>query len=156
MKIKNIFGIDEYLMIVEELVDGYFNDYGEYTPHVGRICALETFFNHCVIDYDGEIPAPSEENPYPIEKVFADEEFQIAYDNTVCDICSETTLTFGNAYTDAAKIVEDKRNGLGNLVNLIGKTFSVDNLLDLFKDSDRYKEIMNNPEVKKLFEGAGH
>lgn len=155
MRIDANLSISEYMDVVSEIVDGFFDDDGNYVPHIGNIAAMEAFFNHCVKEHKYELPAESDEVPYPIDIVFADEEFIAAFNDAVDDTY-RTAINFGNAYRDALKIVDDKKGSLGRAVVMISsfveRYFTPDNMAKLFGESNRFQEIANGENVVSFVE----
>ena len=155
MRINTKLNISDYMDVVSEIVDGYFDDDGNYVPHIGKIAAMEAFFNHCVKEHDYKIQAESDGNAYPIEVVFADDEFIAAFNDAVDDIY-RTSINFGNAYRDALKIVDDKKSSVGRAVTMIAtfveQYFTPDNLAKLFGDSNRFQEIASGENVVSFVE----
>ena len=49
---RNQFDVLEYTTLVNQLVDGFFDENGEYTPHIGDMNAMLLFYNVCVVDKD--------------------------------------------------------------------------------------------------------
>ena len=157
MRIETKLGISEYMEVVAEIVAGNFDDDGSYTPHIGRVAEMESFFNHCVKDYTGEIEEQSADNPYPIDGVFSDAEFISAYNSAVRDV-SCSAINYGNARLDALKIVEDRKSNIGRAVSMISsfveKYFTPDNMARLFGESNRFQEIANGENVVSFVENA--
>lgn len=157
MRIDTKLNISEYMDVVSEIVDGHFDDDGNYVPHIGKIAAMEAFFNHCVKEHRFELQEQSEENPYPIDIVFTDDDFVTAFNDAVDDTY-KSSMNFGNAYRDALKIVEDKRSSIGRVVTMISafveQYFTPDNLAKLFGDSNRFQEIASGENVVSFVEQA--
>lgn len=153
MKIDTNFGIQEYLSVVSEIVDGFFDDDGNYIPHIGRLAVMEVFFNHCVKEHDFTLQEPSEDNPYPINAVFTNEGFLKEYEHALAlpEDRNDTRINFRNAYWDAMEIVSDKRCNSIRTVNLIAsfveKFFDPDNLAKLFGQSKRLQDIADDENV---------
>ena len=155
MRIDTNLNISEYIDVVSEIVDGHFDDAGNYVPHIGKIAAMEAFFNHCVKEHEFKFPEASDKSKYPIEVVFTNEEFISAFNDAVDD-AYRSTINFGNAYRDALKIVDDKKSSIGRAVTMISafveQYFTPDNLAKLFGGSNRFQEIASGENVVSFVE----
>jgi len=110
----------DYLSIVNEIANEFFNEDGDYQPHIGLINAMCVFYNNCVKSskfdekFGHEIVDPTE-----ISEVFEDEEFIQAFNAsiTVTMVCFD----FANAFRDAMDIVNTKKNSVNQIYNKIKK-----------------------------------
>lgn len=158
MKINTVFGIDEYIRAVNEIADGYFDDDGNYVPHIGMIGAMETFYNLCVSEH--EIPAKETGSDVRafFDMIFADEEFLNAFNSAVEDYIPYR-LNFGNAYENAMDIVNDRKHSVQRFaswtVSTLEKALDPDNLAKLFGESSRFEEIINGDNVSNMLKNIG-
>lgn len=137
MKFDTKLSVNDYLQAVEEIADGFFNEHGEYAPHLGRIVSVAAFCDFCM----KESVFPDIENP-DMNIVFKNKDIMDAYTDAVIDTCD---LTFGAAYSDAMKIVDYRKSSMVQAVNMltsfINEVMSPDNLSKLYAASERLKEV---------------
>lgn len=117
-------GIVDFIVLVESIVDGYFDDEGEYQPHIGMANTMRLFYNKCVkhSDYDSEIPHDFTDIML-VDKLAADKEFIIEYNralngNDYCDSCFD----FGNANDLAEDMVHQKIMSFAPTIESLKKT----------------------------------
>ena len=150
MKIDTNFNIQEYMSIVSEIVDGFFDEDDNYIPHIGRLASMEAFFNHCVKEHNYVLPEQSDGTPYPIDVVFMDEDFLKEYNRALNDD-KDNRLNFRNAVLDAMAIVCDKKADNMRTVKIISafaeRFFDPDNLAKLFGESKRVQDIADNENI---------
>lgn len=101
-----------YLQLVETLVSDYFNDEGEYVPHLGRISSMLTF--------GAEFGYLTDENASLNEAAdfISNDQFISEYEDALLD---KGGLTFGSAMVDALEIVEERKSGTNRLLTLLTK-----------------------------------
>ena len=138
MKFNNKFDLVEYLQVVTEIVQDYFDlNTHEYMPHIGEINSVCVYYNHCVEpeDYD-ELPHPITDI-HDMEKLFNNVEFMAHYRSEVNDYIDEFGLTFGAAYDKAMDIVEykptapkDKEYHYEDYIQVYLQKLCVDNIFD--------------------------
>ena len=140
MKTETVFDMATYLEVVEKLAAGYFNEDGEYQPHVGRINRMAVFADYCIKE-----GLPNESGDANVDALFSDKDFKEAFDLAVDDWANG--LTFANACADAGAIVDYRKsyiNQVASLVNgFVQKFFTPDNIAKLFENSERLKDIAN-------------
>lgn len=140
MKFKNKFNINEYIQVVNEIADGFFDiETGEYYPHMGEIQAMCIFYNHCA-----ELERTDPINVHPItmledmQVLLNIEEFVKRY-NRMTTEKGRFKLDFTNAYNAAMEIVRHRNNdataitiaiekGVRNALKALGEMFSVDDV----------------------------
>ena len=55
MKFNNKLKLADYIRLVDEIVEGYFNsETGEYLPHIGEIHTMYLYFKNCATAEDGD------------------------------------------------------------------------------------------------------
>lgn len=147
MKFENKLSVNDYLETVETIANGFFNDNGEYVPHIGRIVAVTVYCDMCM----KESVFSDVENP-DMDVIFSNEEIMDAYSSALDEALTveydQECLTFGNAYYDALKIVDYRKSSMvqavGLITGLINEVMSPDNLSKLYEASDRLKEVVNS------------
>ena len=154
MKFDTKLSVNDYLQVVEEIANGFFNEQGEYAPHLGRIVSVAVFCDYCMKEsVFGDV-----ENP-DMDVIFDNNEIMEAYKKAL-RICDEQ-LCFANAYDDALELVEYRKSYLTQAVGLfsgiIRQALSPDNLSKLYEISDRFKEVVesNKDNVVDLFPDKG-
>ena len=149
MKFETKLNVNDYLAVVEEIANGFFNDNGEYTPHMGRIVSVAVFCDYCM----KESVFQDVENP-DMNVVMDNGEIIKAYHEAVN--CSDE-MSFGAAYSDAMKLVDYRKGSivqaLGLMAGVINMIMSPDNLSKVYEASKRLKEIAesNKDNVVSLF-----
>lgn len=150
-KVYDRVGIVEYCAAVNEMVEYFFDEDGNYEPQFGRINVVKVFFNYFV---DGD----------SIKEYFADIDGEIEIDDIMnSDDCLELfnnelrkggdyRLNFCNAYREAMEIVNQKKQGWENAARVIVR--SVNEILDrisgeLSEDKiEKFKKIVS--EIREV------
>ena len=153
MKINYVFNMKEYIEIAEEIADGFFNEDGDYTPHIGRLLVYEVFFKHCVIEHAYTLPEDGDNDFSKFDAVFHDEQFLNAYNDAFTGDFQTNCLSFACAYRDAMEIVEDRKSSMKRIASFIEKILTPDNIADMFEESKRFMEILDSKETGPLLEG---
>lgn len=145
MKFNNKLKLPQYIKLVDEIVEGYFEQTtGEYVPHIGEIHVAYLYFKNCAIAEDGDeitpenIDTDGDVDFERLEAVLNDPVFMRAIeDNMFC--VSDEYLGFGNAYYNAMKIVDARVengglavqriiNGITNIAEMFSGTFTEENI----------------------------
>ena len=145
MKFNNKLKLPQYIKLVDEIVEGYFEQTtGEYVPHIGGIHMAYLYFKNCVIAEEGDevtpenIDADGDVDFVKLEAVLNDPVFIRAIeDNTFC--VSDEYLGFSNAYYNAMKIVDTRVengglavqriiNGITNVAEMLSGTLTEENV----------------------------
>ena len=151
MKFNNNLSLEDYVAVVEAIADGFFNENGEYVPHIGRMVTLMVFCDYCM----KESAFSDVENP-DMDVIYANKVIMGAYKKAL--YISDDELCFANAYSDAMEIVEYRKNSLTQATQLfagiIKQSLSPNNLAKLYELSDRFKEISegNKDNLVPLFQ----
>lgn len=151
MKFDTKLSVNDYLAVVEEIANGFFNDNGEYVPHMGRIVTVAVFCDYCM----KESVFKDIDNP-DMNVIMDNQEIMEAYHKALYD-CKEY-LSFGNAVTDATNIVDYRKSSLVQGVSLmasaINMVMSPDNLSKVYEASKRLKEVVESDKdnVVNLFD----
>ena len=140
MTVNTKLDYQNYLTCVEALTDSFFDEDGNYAPHIGRIMSVSLFLDFCVEDSGINM-----EEDNMIDQIFDNEEILRAFENEVqaCMEFGQPDLRFGSAYNDAMAIVEQKKNSLINTLsvftNQLGQVLTPENiarLQEVSKDLD--------------------
>nr|DAY99066.1 MAG TPA: hypothetical protein [Caudoviricetes sp.] len=122
--VKDNVDIVIYSAAVQAIVNKFFDDENNYTPHFGRTNAITVFFNYFVdnvsldnyfSDVDGELD---------VDFLLANEDCLKLY-NEALKGNGTFRLDFCNAYTDAVDIVNQKKNSIGNIIDSIQSAISM-------------------------------
>lgn len=117
--INNSLKLGDYIYLVNEIADGYFDFQGNYQPHLGILNTMRIYYISCVVNsvYDEKVP----HNVIDIadmQIVIEDEEFQACFNEAIMP--SDTySITFGTAYKMAMDIVERKNYSISEGVNIV-------------------------------------
>lgn len=113
----------DYLVMVNNMVLEYFNDDGEYQPHIGMLNVMRLFYNSCVVESKFD-------NPHDIvdamdmEVIVEDDDFLNAFNDALVGNVPGVRFDFANAYKDAMDIVENKKHSIERAVDSIKKLLS--------------------------------
>lgn len=146
MKFNNKLKLPQYIKLVDEIVEGYFEQTtGEYVPHIGEIHMAYLYFKNCVTADDGDEVTPENIDTdgdvdfEKLEAVLNDPTFIHAIeDNVFCGIPDEY-LDFGNAYHNAIAIITARVengglavqriiNGITNVAEMLSGTLTEENV----------------------------
>ena len=131
-------GIFDYIVLVDNMAEEYFDDKGNYQPHYGSLNAMRLFYNYCVAPNSKDALAIIDlEHLSDLADVVADPEFIKAFVTATMDI---TPVTFGCAYADVKKIVEQKNSFAGTISSIVN---SIKELSDALPE---ISGMVNNPE----------
>ena len=146
MKFNNKLKLPQYIKLVDEIVEGYFEQTtGEYVPHIGEIHMAYLYFKNCVIAEEGDEVTPENIDTdgdvdfEKLEAVLNDPTFIHAIeDNVFCGIPDEY-LDFGNAYHNAIAIITARVengglavqriiNGITNVAEMLSGALTEENV----------------------------
>jgi len=146
MKFNNKLKLPQYIKLVDEIVEGYFEQTtGEYVPHIGEIHMAYLYFKNCAVAEDGDevtpenIDADGDVDFVKLEAVLNDPTFIRAIeDNVFCGMPDEY-LDFGNAYHNAIAIITARVengglavqriiNGITNVAEMLSGTLTEENV----------------------------
>lgn len=174
MKIQNNLDLVEYVALVDNIAEEYFDSDGRYTPHFGQLNAMRQFYNCCVKD---DICGLSHDinDAIELKPIVKNEDFIKEFDTEITRH-KTSSLSFGNAYQTALEIVDAKKqsiyqvveclkSSIEKLLNNVTASFTPENLAMIEKiasgisninsesiveaigKSERFKEIINNKEA---------
>ena len=143
MRFNNKLKLPQYIKLVDEIVEGYFEQTtGEYVPHIGEIHMAYLYFKNCAIAEEGDEVTPENIDTdgdvdfVKLEAVLNDSTFIRAIeDNVFCGMPDEY-LDFGNAYHNAIAIITARVENGGLAVQRIinGITSVADTLAGTFTE----------------------
>ena len=146
MKFNNKLKLSQYIKLVDEIVEGYFEQTtGEYVPHIGEIHMAYLYFKNCVTADDGDEVTPENIDTdgdvdfEKLEAVLNDPTFMHAIENNVFCGMPDEYLDFGNAYHNAIAIITARVengglavqrivNGITNIAEMFSGTFTEENI----------------------------
>lgn len=147
MKFNNKLKLPQYIKLVDEIVEGYFEQTtGEYVPHIGEIHMAYLYFKNCATAEDGDEVTPENIDTdgdvdfAKLEAVLNDSIFVRAIENNVFCLSdpfcvSNEYLSFGNAYHNAIEVIRARVengglavqriiNGITNVADTLAGTFT--------------------------------
>lgn len=157
--------ISEFVLIVDNIVSGFFDEDGKYTPHIGTLNSMCLFWNYYVTSSDCEL-GHNIEDASEMELLVSDNDFIKAYNDAVL-YKGEQKLDFANAYYNAQLIVENKKNSfervienaekmIFDLLEKIAPMFSEDNLAKIEKiGKDIAKGKISNETIAQAAINSG-
>lgn len=146
MKFNNKLKLPQYIKLVDEIVEGYFEQTtGKYVPHIGEIHMAYLYFKNCVIAEEGDevtpenIDADGDVDFVKLEAVLSDSTFMRAIEDDVFCAMSDEYLSFGNAYHNAMVIVRARVengglavqriiNGITNVAEMLSGALTEENV----------------------------
>lgn len=158
MKFNNKLKLPQYIKLVDEIVEGYFEQTtGEYVPHIGEIHMAYLYFKNCAIAEDGDEVTPENIDTdgdvdfEKLEAVLNDPTFINALEENVNTYLPDLYLSFSNAYGYALKIIEARVenggllvqriiNGMTNIADMLSGTFTEENIQTIAQAMNDIKE----------------
>ena len=146
MKFNNKLNLPQYIKLVDEIVEGYFEQTtGEYVPHIGEIHMAYLYFKNCAVSEDGDEVTPENIDTdgdvdfVKLEAVLDDPVFIRAIEDNVFCGMSDEYLGFGNAYHNAIEIIKARVengglavqriiNGITNVAEMLSGTLTEENV----------------------------
>ena len=110
--------IYDYVSTIEELVNEYYDEEGNYVPHYGELNAMRLFYNLCVKDDIAGISHDITEATQ-LEPIITNKTFLSAYRNGLLIASDGNPLTFASAAAKANEIVFVRNNSFGSVVSAI-------------------------------------
>lgn len=140
MKINTKLSIVDYMMVVEEIVQEFFDIDGEYKPHFGELNAMRIFYNYCTE------PEVQIVDLLEMQEIIERDEFIDAYSAAIRLSDGSTPkkqLDFYNAYYDAKEIVYQKVNSYQCLATAVENAMKTlfDTLLSRFNNDSMQRLI---------------
>lgn len=142
---KDYFDVLKYYSMVNEIVDGYFDESGDYAPHLGDMAAMLVFFNECVINKKDLVDNDFFTDPLDANELYINEDFINAF-NEAITFKGLIKFDFANVFKNAMEIVHYRCTSPTNAINKgISKVGSI---------VDSINAIMNQDTVDQLLEFA--
>lgn len=109
-------GLLDYVSMVNNIANEFFDEEGTYTPHIGRINAMRLFYNECVIESKFDIPHDIIDVPQ-MEILVKDDDFIKAFNDAI-EFNGSVCLDFANAYREAIDMVDTRKNSLASAIEV--------------------------------------
>lgn len=145
MKVNPNLSLYDYIVMVEDIAEEFFDENNTYCPHIGELNAMRLFYNKCVEEskFD-EKYGHNIVNAEDMIEIIADKEFIDVFNRNIdyefrgslacCDFCS--------AYRNARDIVNTKKSSIGNATDTIS--------LMIKKITDSISSVINEDTVNAL------
>ena len=154
MKIKKILSLLDYCYIVENIAQEYFDDNNEYTPHYGKLNVMRLFYNYCIIDDIADLPHDFTEAEQ-VETLVTNSEFISEFDRAI-QREDDSYLTFSNAYHTAMDIVDNKKNNVRLVIDMLKEVIGglLDNITNVLSQEniDKFTQIAKEISDGRLSE----
>lgn len=149
MKFETGLSLVDYSVIVENIVDGYFDFDGIYQPHIGQMNAMRIFYNNCVKEsvFDEKYPHTISDI-MDMQEIVNDTDFIEAF-NTAIQL-GAMKFDFANAFDTALSIVDMKKSSVGHVVEIVKKA-----LIDLASELNRVMTPENMESLKMIANAIG-
>jgi len=159
--VKENLELTEYVSLVENIAEGFFDEEGNYQPHIGKLNTMRLFYNEYVIESNFDIPHGFS-GALQLRPLINDNEFIYKYNQSL-NGDGYIRLDFANAYRDAMKIVKTKKDSLNGLiltvknvikkaVNSFSESLSAENIEKLSKIAESIgEENFDLDSFKKLY-----
>ena len=144
MDINTKLGIVDYMAMVNEISEEYFDITGEYQPQFGELNAMRLFYNKCVTKskFDERF-GHNIVDALDMESLVADKQFIEEYNKAITGD-GIIRLDFCNAYRVALDIVKNRKssiesiinsikNGLNDMINMLSPALSDENMSNISK-----------------------
>lgn len=149
----------DFVRATEDIASHFFDENGNYVPHIGHMNAMRVFYNFCVkeSEYD-ELIGTTVDDILDMKPIITDNDFLREF-NTAIGLCEYFTysfkLDFHNAYACAIDMVDTKKgsaeqmvhivlSGLNAFMQQIGSYFNEENLdkLTTLAENDTFKQLL--------------
>jgi len=138
---RDSFDFVDYYNLVNQLVEGYFNEDGDYLPQIGDAVAMTIFFNVCIIDKEQFSDLEIIEDPLEAGGVFEDEDFIEAFNEAIF-FNGQIRFDFANAFKNALEIVNYRTSSLTYASKVLtGGIKDIINRLDETYDDERLQTL---------------
>lgn len=140
-------GAIKYLVLVNDIVDGYFADDGTYQPQFGVINVMRDFYNLCIDDC--EFKKEHGENITDVSDMFEiadDYDFIAEFNEAINNDAPNIDFTFGYACATAQDIINTKKTTF---------TYVLDGIKSLvYKILTQFEDVFTEDNIAKLSEIA--
>ena len=114
-KFNTYLSVIDYAMIVEELVNEFYNlETGAYQPQFGNLNAMRLFYNYFYKTKDEEEIVDA----LDMDVIVSDDDFIDAFNDAITSYAG-IQYDFANAYRDALDIVEEKKTSVGRVIDVL-------------------------------------
>lgn len=111
-----------YVKVVNDIVAEFFNDEGEYCPHIGRAYVMQLFYKLCVISEELNEKIENIDDVNAVNILASHRDFLNAFNYRLSP--SGYGFDFANAYNDAMEIVEDRKNSISRITKVLENAVS--------------------------------
>ena len=127
----------KYMEIVDNIVEKFFDENGNYQPHWGRLGTLAIFYSlFCKKEDESEMDTAQ------LNELLNDGVFMQRYDACINGNDRSGLFDFYDAYQDAMKIVDDRRSFAGTVRNVTKLVLDkIDNLFNNVLSEDKISEL---------------
>lgn len=140
MVIKNKFNVVEYVSLVNDIAEEFFDDEGDYIPHIGRLNIMRLFYNKCVVESKFDL-SHNFQDALQLDYLVGDEDFIKAFNEAVAGD-GMFRLDFANAYADAMSIVNERKSSVNNIIRKVEKGIA--------KITDKISPILSEDNITSL------
>lgn len=141
MTIKNSIDYKAYIECVNDIVNAFFDEDGQYVPHIGRVVLRSIFVDYFVSDFN---ELDGKEGDDLIETILNNDVIGDAFKNALGDYSSDA-FNFNSAYIDAMDIIDYRKSslvqGVSMFTSAVEAIMSPDNLEKIYEVSERLKKI---------------
>ena len=116
----------DYLVMVNDMVLEYFNEDGEYQPHIGMLNVMRLFYNHCVIESKFDTPHDIID-AMDMEIIVEDDDFLNAFNDAIIPLLTDEHID------KVSEIARDVASG----------KLSAEAIVDAYGKSNRFKQVVN-------------
>lgn len=112
-----------YVQVVNNIVSEYFDEDGEYTPHIGIAYVMKLFYEKCVhSDKLSEKITDGMSEIAIVNILSEDDDFMDAFNKALS--CTTFRMDFANAYSNAMSIVCDKKSSMSRTNDMIERVLN--------------------------------
>lgn len=130
-----------YGAAVKSIVDGFFNEDGEYVPHFGRANAVGVFFQYFVDEESIDEYFTGNTGVIDLDSLLADDECMRVYNNAMF-AGNSYRLNFVNAYKDAMEIVGIRTSTIAGVAEMFRKI--------IVEAINGFSSVMTEENINKL------
>lgn len=132
-----------YVQAVNDIVEKYFDEDGNYTPHLGRANSVGVLFNYFVDEESMNAKFPESDEQLDVQLLLQDAECMALYEKATLGK-GRYDLDFANAMSDALDIINTRKTSL---------RYSFEILLNALSDMlDKFSSTLDESNVAKISE----
>lgn len=136
-----------YSAAVSKIVEKFYDEDGNYTPHFGRANAIGVFFNYFVDETSLDAYFADDENDIDVDYLLSNDECLKLY-NTALNNLMSYRLDFANAYFDALEIVRNKNTTIYGISEILQKAIT--------KIFEKAEQVLTEENLDKFTNIAGN